>query len=85
LWKQVQCKQPNVMEVQWNDISHLSAFHFKLIVIIMSFIYATEYTTRVKFTLKVYIKMFLHVSVNKQSSGSLLLCFAKVMFIKIVG
>jgi len=31
-----------------------------------------------------YIKMLLHVSVNKPSSGSLLLHFAKVMFIKIV-
>jgi len=28
--------------------------------------------------------MLLHVSVNKPSSGSLLLCCAKVMFIKIV-
>jgi len=27
--------------------------------------------------------MLLHVSVNKPSSGSLLQCFAKVMFIKI--
>jgi hypothetical protein len=33
---------------------------------------------------KIYVKMFLHVSVNKPSSGTLLLCFAKVMFIKIV-
>jgi len=28
--------------------------------------------------------MLLHVLVNKPSSGSLLLCFAKVMIIKIV-
>jgi hypothetical protein len=28
--------------------------------------------------------MLLHVSVNKPSSGSLILCFAKAMFIKIV-
>jgi len=48
-----------------------------------SFIYPTECTTRLKFTLKFYIKMLLHVSVNKPLSGSLLLCFAKVMFIKI--
>jgi len=52
--------------------------------IIKSFICPTECTTRLKFTLKFYIKMLLHVSVNKPSSGSLLLCFAKVMFIKIV-
>jgi len=49
-----------------------------------SFIYPTECTTRLKFTSKFYIKILLHVSVNKPSSGSLLLCFAKVMFIKIV-
>ena len=28
--------------------------------------------------------MLLHVSLNKPSSGTLLLCFAKVLFIKIV-
>jgi len=53
-------------------------------VIIKSFIYPTECTTRLKFTLQFYIKMLLHVSVNKPSSGSLLLCFAKVLIIKIV-
>jgi len=31
-----------------------------------------------------YIKMLLHVSVIKPSSGSLLPCFAKVMIIKII-
>jgi hypothetical protein len=49
-----------------------------------SFIYPTECTTRLKFTLKFYIKTLLRVSVNKPSSGGLLLCFAKVMFMKIV-
>jgi len=34
--------------------------------------------------IKIYIKMLVHVSVNKASSGSLLPCFAKVMIIKIV-
>jgi hypothetical protein len=34
--------------------------------------------------IKIYIKMLLHVSVNKPSSESLLLCFAKVMIIKII-
>jgi len=37
--------------------------------------------SRLKLTLKIYIKMLLHVSVNKPSSGSLLPCFAKVMII----
>ena len=32
--------------------------------------------------IKTYIKMLLHVSVNKPSSGSLLPCYAKVMIIK---
>jgi len=40
--------------------------------------------TRLKLHIKIYIKMPLHVSVNKPSSGSLLQCFAKVMIIKIV-
>jgi len=34
--------------------------------------------------IKIYIKMLLPVSVNKPSSGILLLCYAKVMCIKIV-
>ena len=53
-------------------------------VYVQSFIYPTEYTTRLKFTLKFHIKMLLHVLVNKPLSWSLMLCFAKVMFIKIV-
>jgi len=55
--------------------------------IIKFFIYPTECTTRlfyIKAYIKIYIKMILHVSVNKSSSGSLLLCFAKVMVIKTV-
>jgi hypothetical protein len=47
----------------------------------------TEGTTRlfyIKTYIKIYTKVFLHVSVNKPSSGSLPLCFAKVMVIKIV-
>jgi len=40
--------------------------------------------SRLKLTLKFYNKMLLHFSVNKPSSGSLLLCFVKVMIIKIV-
>jgi len=40
--------------------------------------------SRLKLTLKFYIKMLLHVLGNKPSSGSLLLCFAKVLVIKIV-
>jgi hypothetical protein len=36
-------------------------------------------------SIETYIKMFLHVLVNKPSSGSLPPCFAKVMIIKIVG
>jgi len=35
--------------------------------------------------MKIYIKMLLHVSINKPSSGSLLPCFDKVMIIKTVG
>jgi len=38
----------------------------------------------IKIYIKFYIKMLLHVLVNKPSSGSLLLCFAKVTFITIV-
>ena len=36
----------------------------------------------IKTYIKIYIKMLLHVSLNKLSSGSLLLCYAKVMIIK---
>ena len=50
---------------------------------ISSFLLSSECTTRL-FNIKIYIKMLLHVSVNKPSSGSLLLCFAKVIIIKIV-
>jgi hypothetical protein len=49
--------------------------------------YPTECTTRlfyIKTYIKIYIKKLLHVSVNKPSSGSLLLCFAEVMIIKTV-
>jgi len=34
--------------------------------------------------MKIYIKTLLHISVTQPSSGSLLLCFAKVIIIKIV-
>jgi hypothetical protein len=49
------------------------------------FIYPTECTTRlfsIKTYIIIYIKVLLHVSVNKPSSGSLLPCFAKVMIIE---
>jgi hypothetical protein len=69
-------------EVKWKDTD----FHSHIVHPddIKSFIYPTECTTRLKFTLKFYLKMLLHVSVNKPSSGSLLPYFAKVMYIKIV-
>jgi len=54
--------------------------HKRNSVVIKSFIYPTECTTRVFYkNVKTYIKMFLHVSVTWPSSGSLLLCFAKVI------
>jgi len=40
--------------------------------------------SRLKTYIKIYIKMLLHVLVNKPSLGSLLPCFAKVVIIKIV-
>jgi hypothetical protein len=41
-----------------------------------------DYST-LKLNIKIFIKMLLHISVNKRSSGSLLPCFAKVMISKI--
>jgi hypothetical protein len=70
----------------------LSTFYFFTVVpciLILSSLlfYLTQCTTRL-FEIKTYIKIcskiFLHVLVNKPSSGSLLSCFAKVMIIKIV-
>jgi hypothetical protein len=51
------------------------------------FIYPTECTTKlfyIKTYITIYIKILLHVSVTKPSSGSLLPCFAKVIIIKII-
>ena len=57
--------------------------------IIKSVIYPTECTNRfswknVKTYITIYIKMLLHVSVTQPASGSLLLCFAEVIVLKIV-
>ena len=63
----------NSLNAELNPICHLLALSGACPILHIS-----------RIRVKTYIKMLLHVSVNKPSSRSLLPCFAKVMIIKIV-